>query len=112
MVDNDIESALMDSGLDSGATTKLILKELFKEENLDQKTDLSGNEITALTRVFYIAQKLKIDGLKMLLDKFIRLRISKDRLGRKEFIDMLKGDIDNNKNNMGQMMDNMFNMKR
>lgn len=89
---NQLENLMNDQGLMDDNVTKYMVKELFKSENIDLKTDLTDKEITALTRIYYLAMKLNISGLKNLLDKFIRLRVSKDRKGRNEVVEMMKAE--------------------
>lgn len=68
--------------------------ELFKiaDEELDFKTDLNENEIKIITTLYYNDQFLISKGLKPIFkiyyEKYLRLRVSKDRLGRTEFVKM------------------------
>lgn len=69
--------------------------ELFKlseTEEIDLKTDLSDNEIKIITTLVMNDIFLKECGIKPIFEKYynkyLRLRVSKDRLGRTEFVKM------------------------
>lgn len=71
-------------------------RELFeaKEDNIDLKTDLSNEEISLINVLFYNDMILKSRGLKPVfsnyINKFMRLKVSKDRLSRSEFVNINK----------------------
>jgi hypothetical protein len=71
-------------------------RELFKaeEDSIDLKTDLNNEEISLINTLFYNDSLLKEKGLKPVFSKFIykymRLKVSKDRLSRSEFVNINK----------------------
>lgn len=85
------------------------LKELLTTDgDIDAKTDLKSKHISAIIKLGYLAELLG-DGIKPdetfinIAEKFKRLRISKDRLSRKEFGDAIQG------SNMMNRQEGMFN---
>lgn len=81
-----------------------ILKELFSQKNFKTKTHLSGDEISIISRLYLMGRITKRPLIKDILDEFLVLRISKDRLSRKEFVDAHK----NREENKGGMFGNLF----
>ena len=69
-----------------------IAKELFSEENIDMKTEMSDQEINIFARVEFIKETFKIKSLQLFINKFEKLRISKLRQGRKEFVETMKNE--------------------
>ena len=63
-----------------------IVKELFANEGIKTRTDLSNEEISLISRMYYIAEELKNDRLTNLMDTFLELKVSKDRKSRDEFV--------------------------
>ena len=73
--------------------------ELFRineKEDIDLKTDLSENEIKIVTTLFMTDDFLKEKKIPAVFEKYynkyLRLRVSKDRLGRGEFVSMNRTD--------------------
>ena len=85
--------------------------ELFRisePEDIDLKTDLSENEIKIITTLhmtdeFLIARKIPRVFDKY-VSKYLRLRVSKDRQGRGEFVTM------NSSDNTSEILDRMGNV--
>jgi hypothetical protein len=78
-------------GLQSSSDFSKIITELFGDENIVMKTDLTARAISKLTQLWQMADYY---GNKMLAEmcmRFIGLRISKDRKGRTEAVDMTQG---------------------
>lgn len=67
-----------------------VVKELFTDKNIDMKTDLDDGEITNVALLYFLADEFKIPALQRYADKFLRLRVSKQRKGRAEFIQAVK----------------------
>ena len=67
-----------------------IAKELFTEENIDMKTEMDDREINLISRAEFIKDIFALDSLGIFIDKFERLRVSKKREGRKEFVETVK----------------------
>jgi hypothetical protein len=72
-------------------------KELFKSENPEVKTDLSAEQISIITRLGYLGDLIEDDAYKELINKFIILRISKDRKSRGEFVEAQKSSMPENR---------------
>ena len=68
------------------------LKELFKiDENIEGKTDLTEKQISIISRVEYLIKVTKDENLKAVLTQFMKLRVSKGRLSRKEYVEATVG---------------------
>jgi len=90
-------------------------RELFKagEEDIDLKTDLTNEEIGIITTLFFNDSFLKKKGLKPLFInyyyKFMRLKVSKDRKSRGEFVSINRSqspdDLLNTANNLKNLTD-------
>lgn len=66
--------------------TDASVKELFSNENLLMKTDISGPAIPIIARLFTLAYKYKAEGMKSFLWSYLKLRVSKDRNGRNDIV--------------------------
>jgi len=103
----DVEEFLsQDMGDDT--SERKIAKELFSNEDVLTKTDLSDNQINILTRLYFLAEEMEDKDLSSVIDKFVTLRISRKRKSRGEFIEALKGINDSQSGagmlgNMGKM---------
>jgi len=64
------------------------LKEMFSEENIKMKTDLTPKQICKLNIIREWAEYYDIPLLTHLYNRFIALRVSKDRQGRHEAVTM------------------------
>lgn len=77
-----------------GSKQNIISRDLFKAEgsDIDLKTDLTNEEITILNTLFFNNEILRKRGLKPVysnwIEKFMRLKVSKDRLSRNEFVSL------------------------
>jgi len=67
-----------------------VVKELFSDTNIDMKTELSDNEIKNLCAIHFLAKEFKISYLDNYIERLLRLRVSKARKGRAEFIQAVK----------------------
>lgn len=87
--EDDIESMEeMFSG--EGATESSILKELFTVKNFKTKSQLTADEISIISRLYFMATVTKRPYLKNILDEYVTLQISRDRQSRKEFVEAHK----------------------
>ena len=64
------------------------VKELFKDEQLQYITELSVDEIRAVAIILFLAKYLDIKEFNGFIENVLRLKVSKERKGRKEFIDL------------------------
>lgn len=71
------------------------VKELFHEDKVKARTDLSTRQIKLLTKAFYLAKLTGMKDINKLLQDFMTLSISKDRKSRVEYVEGLKAKIDN-----------------
>ena len=83
------------------------VEELFRKEGLEKKTELSKSEVSKLAFLYDIANKYKFDDLKKILDKFLELRISVGRKGRKEIVDITKSltELEKNEERLKEAID-------
>lgn len=83
-----------------GTKESLISRELFKadSENIELKTHLTDEEIILINTLFFNNSILVNAGLKPVysnwLEKYMRLKVSKDRLSRQEFVQINKQQFD------------------
>jgi len=63
---------------------------LMNEENPDGKTDLTEGLIIAIGRARIMSDVFDCPELRQFCDQLIRLRVSRNRLGRKEVIEGLQ----------------------
>lgn len=64
------------------------LKEMFSEDNIKMKTDLTPKQICKLNIIREWADYYDIPLLEHLYQRFIALRVSKERKGRTEAVNM------------------------
>lgn len=67
-----------------------ILGELFKLKEIESKTELTSQQVVLINQKRAIASMLSWDELDDILRDFMLLQISKNRLGRSEFVDAFK----------------------
>jgi hypothetical protein len=80
------------------------VKELFHEEKVKARTDISGRQIKLITKAFYLAEITGMKEINHILSDFLTLSISKDRKSRAEYVEGLKARIDNSlQNGIGNM---------
>lgn len=68
-----------------------VLKELFKDKQIDMITDLTADEIRIATRIFIIADLKKLKVWEKGLNFYMKLVLSRNRKSRKEILDAIKG---------------------
>jgi len=68
-----------------------ILKQLFSNDNIKTKTDLTSAHVDTLTRLYFLGEFIGFPEITKMCDTFVELRVSHKRQGRKEFVDALKG---------------------
>lgn len=59
---------------------------LFEDQNIDLKTELTQHEILRVAQLRFMSSRYHMQGVDAFLDNFLRLKVSKDRRGRGEFI--------------------------
>jgi len=74
------------------------VKELFHEDKVKARTDLSARQIKLITKAYYMVKLTGMKDLNKLLLDFMTLRISDKRQSRKEFVEGLKARIENDIN--------------
>lgn len=70
------------------------VKELFHEEKVKARTDLSVRQIKLISKAFLLAKITGNKDIKELLNDFMTLSISKDRKSRGEFVQGLQARIE------------------
>jgi hypothetical protein len=71
------------------------VRELFHEDKVKARTDLSSRQIKLITKAFYMIKLTGMKDLNKLLLDFMVLRISDSRQSRKEYIEGLKAKLEN-----------------
>lgn len=83
-------------------------KELFDSENIEVKTELTGEQVLIISKLKAISSiiysKYKIDILERFVNNFLELQVSKDRASRKEFVSAFQS---KNDERTGGLMDKM-----
>lgn len=91
---NDLLDGLLNEGSD-GKDTKSnleVLKELFQERDIKLKTELNINSVIIVNQKQAVSRLLYWSELQDVLTDFMALMVSKDREGRKEFVDAFKAE--------------------
>lgn len=86
---------------------KTVSKELFSKDSIEMKTEITHDEINDITRLEFLAAKFGISNVDVLKSSFLRLRVSKNRKSRGEFIASLQTENRNN-NPAGGFLSKMF----
>ena len=71
------------------------VKEIFGEDRIKVRTDLSSRQIKLITKAFYLAELTGVKEIHVILLDFMKLRISDSRKSRIEFVEGLKARIEN-----------------
>lgn len=71
------------------------VKELFNEDKVKARTDLSPRQIKLITKAYYMIKLTGVNDLNRLLLDFMTLRISDSRKSRLEYVEGLKARIEN-----------------
>jgi flagellar biosynthesis GTPase FlhF len=71
------------------------IKELFHEDKVKARTDISARQIKLITKAFYLAKITGMKEINAILSDFLVLSISKDRKSRAEYVEGLRAKIDN-----------------
>lgn len=74
--------------------------EMFTAKNLEFKTDLTIEEIRSISLVLFLAEYLKLPEYKAFITRVMKLKVSKDRKGRKEAENILAGNMNKNMNEL------------
>jgi len=75
-------------GIGESSDFSKIVEEMFDENNVKMKSDLSSKQICKLNISKQIAEYYDIPLLKEMYYRFIALRVSKNRQGRAEAVNM------------------------
>ena len=70
------------------------VKELFHEDKVKARTDISQRQVKLITKAFYLAQITGMKEIYGILNDFLVLSISKDRKSRAEYVEGLKARIE------------------
>lgn len=84
---NHIEEYFLKNDNNSSAIAS---KELFKDENIELRTDITDEEIVIINKLMYnnsILEKHKLNPVfELFINNYMRLKVSKDRKSRGEFV--------------------------
>jgi len=68
------------------------IKELINRDDIELKTDLNEEEISIVARLKFLCDELELNNFRKALVYLLELKVSKNRKGRKEFLEGLKRD--------------------
>ena len=77
---------------ESENSIKSVSKELFSSDKIDVKTELSGDEINMVTKLRFLEERFALGNMDTLINSLLRLRVSKNRKSRDEFIKALNSE--------------------
>jgi hypothetical protein len=84
------------------------IKELFHEDRVKARTDISQRQVKLITKAFYLAEITGMKEIHSILKDFLVLSISKDRKSRLEYVEGLKAKIDNSLQQSAMQMRGQF----
>ena len=65
----------------------------INKENILLKTDLNDREIKVMNKLITISDRFDLTMLNNIVERFLRMRVSKDRKGRGEILGSVEADI-------------------
>jgi hypothetical protein len=71
------------------ASAKTGSKELLTGDDIDLKTELNHKEIIAASRLLFMSERYEMPVFTHFVTNYLRLKVSKDRKGRREYIEGL-----------------------
>ena len=86
-LEDSVELVLSEEGINDDSKD---IKVLFDDEDLEKKTDLNKLQVMALSKARTFANRYDSKVLNDFINHYITFSISKDRKGRKEFVESLK----------------------
>lgn len=79
--------------LEQDNNIKSVSKELFSGEGeIDLKTEVSHDEVNMITKLRFLELKAELSNVDLLIDSFLKLRVSMARKSRQEFINALRSE--------------------
>ena len=75
-------------GLQSSTDFSRITEKMYSADNIDMATDLSPKAICKLNILYAFSAEYDLPLLKFLCDKYVLLRVSNERKGRTEGVNM------------------------
>lgn len=94
--DESIDDILGSEELKEESASKELLT--IDTKNLPAKSELSEEQVTGVTKLMCLADWFDLSKARDFAQHFLKFQISKKRAGRKEFLDSLKANLDNEKN--------------
>lgn len=92
--------------MESDSNIKTVSKELFSSKDIDLKTEVSHNEINEITKINFLKARWGVDNIEVLTDSFLRLRVSKERKSRREFVETVQ--LEGRNQQGGSFLSRMF----
>lgn len=68
-----------------------VLNQLYSSDNLEWMTDLNPKEIRAIAIIKFLSEYAEIPEFESFISYVLKLKVSRDRKGRLEFLDGFKG---------------------
>lgn len=89
------EQLFEDDRIDDGMSAKdrrdmVLLQEIYSKKDIEMKSELNDSLIQAVTKGLLYADHFRVPIVSDLCNKLLELRVSKNRGGRKEFVDMAR----------------------
>ena len=85
---------------------KFVAKELFKanKKEIMLKTDLDDKEIKVLSRLLYLKERYDLNSIDKFVNTFLKLRVSRKRKGRHEFLEAFKGELEKDRGSFDKFL--------
>lgn len=65
------------------------ISSLFNSAEIEQKTELNTDEVLVISRLLFASQRYSLVGVDEFINNLLRLKVSHQRRGRREFIEGL-----------------------
>jgi len=96
--DNDVEVKS-----NQEITLDRALRELFEDNNIVMKSDLTASQVSSITKGLVFADKYKSKTMSKFVNHLLKLSVSKDRKGRTELVDVVRTSNEVDDNDSGLM---------
>lgn len=85
----ELLEAGLSTNVESENSIKSVSKELFTNNDISMKTDITDDEVRGFTKLDFLAMRCHLKNMEGLKNSFLSLRVSRNRKSRGEFIDAL-----------------------
>lgn len=84
------DETTLDDEINQKLGTENKAKELFNKKDINTKTDVNDREINLISRIMFISEIFEIPEIQNMINRYLELKLSKNRKSRKEYLDALK----------------------